>query len=81
MKGIPNQCITYYAEQHKICVLDIYKQLLENQSTEFDLANQNNKCVFRKTQEYNANSLHYGDKGTTRTCQFIRPREQNISIN
>ena len=53
MKWIPNQCIKYYAEQNSISVLYIYKQLLDNESIEFDLTIQNNKHVFRNTQEYN----------------------------
>ena len=46
MKGIPTSCIQYYSPKNDISVLDIYLQLFNGKPIEFDLTNDNNKCVF-----------------------------------
>ena len=74
MKGFPTSCIEYYAKENQMSVLDVYKDLCENKSIEIDLTNQNTKYVFRNTPGFNVKSLFYGDKGTTRTCRFIRDK-------
>ena len=82
MKGFPTPCIEHYAKEKTMPVLDAYKELYDNKSIKNDLTNQNTKCVFRNTPEYNVKSLCYGDQGTTRTCQFIRPHEKkHLSTN
>ena len=45
LKGIPTSCIQYYAEQHNISVLDLYKKLYNNEATKLDLTNDCNKFV------------------------------------
>ena len=52
MKGIPTSCIHYYAKIHNISVLDPYSQLSVGRSIEFDLPNDNNKCVFRNNKDH-----------------------------
>ena len=42
MKGIPTSCIQYYAEQHNISVLDVFKQLYDNKTIKFGLTNDGN---------------------------------------
>ena len=81
MNGFPTSCTEYYAKENKMSVLDVYKALYDNKYINIDLTNQNTKRVFRNTPEYNVKSLLYGDKGTTRTCQFIRHPEHKIFIN
>ena len=63
-------------------VLDGYKDLYDTKkSIEIGLTNQSTKCVWRKTPECNVKSLFYGDKGTTRTCRFIRDKNDKLFIN
>ena len=57
------------------------KELYDNNYIEIDLTNQTTKCVFRNTPEFNVKYVVYGDKGTTRTCRFIRDENDKISIN
>ena len=45
MKGIPTSCIEYYAKVNNISVLALYPQLSDGVSIEFDLPNDNDKCV------------------------------------
>ena len=81
MKGFPTSCIEYFAKENKMTVLYVYNELCDNKSIKIDLTNQNTKYVFRNTPEHNVKSLSYGDKGTTRTCQFISPPEHKLFIN
>ena len=53
MKGFPTPCIQHYATRNKMSVSDVYKELHNNKSIEIDLTNQNSKCVFRNTPEFN----------------------------
>ena len=55
-------------------VLYVYKYLYDNNSIEIELTNQNTKCVWRNTPEFNVKYLCYGDKGTIRTCRLIRDK-------
>ena len=57
MKGIPTSCIEYYAEVNNISVLELYSQLFDGVSIEFDLTNDNNKCVFRNNKNHTVKSL------------------------
>ena len=59
----------------------MYLQLFNGKPIKFDLTNDNNKCVFRNNKDYSVKSLHKGDKGTTRTCQFKRDENDKIFIN
>ena len=68
-------------QTNKMYVSDVYNKSYDNTSIEFDLTNQNTKCVFRNTPEFNVKSLFFGDKGTTRTCRIIRDENDNIFIN
>ena len=81
MKGIQTSCIEYYAKIHNISVLDIYSQLFDGRSIELDLTNDNNKCVFRNNKDHTISSLYGGQKGTTRTCKFVRNGNDKIVIN
>ena len=81
MKGFPTPCIGHYANENEMSVLYVYKHLYDNTSTEIDLTNQSTKCVWRNTPRFNVKSLFYGDKGTTRTCRFIRDENDKICVN
>ena len=81
MKGFPASCIGYSAKENELSVLDVYKRCYNNNPIKTDLTNQINKCAFRNTPEYNVESLYHGDKGTTRTCQFIRDDIVKIFVN
>ena len=52
MKGIPTSCIEYHTKLNNISVLELYSQLFNGVSNEFDLANDNNKCVFRNNKDH-----------------------------
>ena len=52
MKGIPTSCIEYYAKVNDISVLELYSQLFDGVSIEFDLTNDNNKCSFRASRSH-----------------------------
>ena len=80
MKGIPTACIEYYSKVNNISVKEIYSQLFYGKSIEFDLTN-NNKCVFRNNKDHNISTLYEGQKGTTRTCKFLRNENDKIVIN
>ena len=80
MKGIPTSCIEYYAKVHNISVKEIYSKLFNNEPIEFDLTNDNNKCVFRNHKDHTISSLYEGQKGTTRTCKFVRNENDKIII-
>ena len=57
MKGIPTSCIEYYAKFNNISVLELYSQLFDGVSIEFDLPNDNNTCVFRNNKDHTVKSL------------------------
>ena len=50
-------------------------------SIEFDLTNAHNKCVFRNNTDHTVTYLYEGQKGTTRTCKFVRNETDKIIIN
>ena len=77
MKGIPTSCIKYYAEQHNISVLDVYKQLYNNEVIKFDLTNDGNKFVCRNNKGYTISNV----SDFTRTCQYIRDESDKFFIN
>ena len=52
MRGIPTTCITYYAKQNNITVLDVYNKLYNNEVIKFDLTNDGNKCVCRNIRDH-----------------------------
>ena len=81
MKGVPTSCIEYYAKVHNISVLEIYSQLFDGVSLGFDLTNGNNKCVFRNNKDHTVKFLFEGQKGTTRTGEFVRIANNKIVIN
>ena len=68
-------------QRNNISVSYVYKKLYDTKSIEIGLTNQNTKCAFRNTPEFNVKSSFHGDKGTTRTCRFIRDENDKISIN
>ena len=77
MKGIPTSCIQYYAEQHNISVLAIYKKLYNNAAIKFDLTNGGNKFVCRNNKDHtipNASDF-------IRKCQYIRDESDKFYIN
>ena len=77
MKGIPTPCIQYYAEQHNIIVLDIYKKLYNNEVTKFDLTNDDNKFVCRSNKGHTIPNVTY----FTRRCQYIKDGSGKFFIN
>ena len=82
MNGFPTSCIQHYATTNNMSVSDVYKTCMLK-STEIALTNQITKFVFRNTPEFNVKSFLFlnGDKGTTRTCRFIRDESDNTFIN
>ena len=81
MNGFPTSCIQHYATTNNMSVSYVYNKLYDYKSIEIDVTNQHTKCVFRNTPEFKVNSLFYGDKGTTRTCRFIRDTNDKLFIN
>ena len=57
MKGIPTPCIKYYAEQHNMSVLDLFKQLYDNKTVKFDLTNDGNKSVCRNNKDHTISNI------------------------
>ena len=68
MKGIPTACTKYFAEQHKLTVLDLYKQLHDHKTIMLDLTNDGNKFVCRNNKDHTVSNV----SDFTRTCQYIR---------
>ena len=81
MKGIPTACIEYYAKSNNTSVKELYSQLFYGKSIEFVLTKNNNKCVFRNNKDHTISSLYEGQKGTTRTCKFLRNENDKIVTN
>ena len=77
MKGIPTSCIQYYAEQHNITVLDLFKQLYDNKTIKFDLTNDGNKFVCRNNKDYTISNV----SDFTRRCKYIRDENDKVFIN
>ena len=77
MKGIPTPCIKYYAEQHNITVLDIYRKLYNNEVIKFDLTNDGNKFVCRNNKDHTISN----ETDFTRRCQYIRDESDKSFIN
>ena len=77
MKGIPTSCTQYYAEQHNITVLDIYKKLYNNEVIKFDLTNGGNKFVCRSNNDHTISNV----SDFARRCQYIRDESDKFFIN
>ena len=77
MKGIPTPCIKYYAEQHNMSVLDLFKQLCDTKTIKFDLANDGNKFVCRNNKGHTISNV----SDFTRKCQYIRDESGKFFIN
>ena len=77
MKGIPTPCIKYYAEQHNISVLDLFKQLYDNKTIKFDLTNDGNKFVCKNNKDHTISNV----SDFTRRCQYIRDESDKFFIN
>ena len=77
MKGIPTSCFQYYAEQHNITVLYIYKKLYNNEVIKFDLTNGGNRFVCRNNKDHTISNV----TGFTRRCQYIRDESDKFFIN
>ena len=77
MKGIPTECIQYYAEQNNITILDVYKQLYDNGIIEFDLTNDGNKFVCRKNKDHTISNI----TDFTRKSKYIRDEKDKLLIN
>ena len=58
-------------------VFYVYKEVYDNKSIKIDVTSHSNTNIFGNTPEHNVKSLFYGDKGTTRICQLMRPHDQN----
>ena len=50
-------------------------------SIEFDFTNDNNKCAFRNNKDHTVTFLYEDQKGTTRTCKFVRNGNDQIVIS
>ena len=79
--GVPTSCIERYATVHNISVKELHSTLFNNESIEFDLTNDNNKCVFRNNKDHAIYYLYEGQNGTTRTCKCVRNENYKIVIN
>ena len=77
MKGIPTPCIKYYAEKHKLTVLDVFKQLYDNKTIKFDLTNDGNKFVCRNNKDHTISNV----TDFTRRTQYIRDKSDKFFIN
>ena len=77
MKGIPTPCIKYYADQHKMSVFDLFKQLYDNTTIKFDLTNDGNKFVCRTNKDHTISNV----SEFTRRCQYIRDDSDKCFIN
>ena len=77
MKGIPTPCTKYYAKQHNIIVLDIYRKLYNNEVVKFDLTNDGNKFVCRNNKDHTISNV----TDFTRKCQYIRDESDKPFIN
>ena len=77
MKGIPTSCTQYYAEQHNISVLDLFKQLYGNKTIKFDLTNGGNKFVCKNNKDHTISNV----SDFTRRCQYIRDESDKFFIN
>ena len=77
MKGIPTSCIQYYAEQHNISVLDLFKQLYDNKTIKFELTNDGDKFVCRNNKDHIVSNV----SDFTWKCQYIRDDSDKFFIN
>ena len=77
VKGIPVACIKYYAEQHNITVLDLFKDLYDNGTVKFDLNNDGNRFECRNNKDHTISNVTY----FTRKCQYIRNESDKFFIN
>ena len=77
MKGIPTPCIKYYAEQHNMSVLGLFKQLYDNKTIKFDLTNDGNKFVCRINKGHTISNV----SDFTRKCQYIRDESDKFFMN
>ena len=76
MKGTPTPCTKYYAEQHHMSVLDLFKQLYGNKAIKFDLTNDGNKFVCRNNKDHTISNV----SDFTRKCQYIRDDSDKFFI-
>ena len=77
MKGIPNSCIQYYAEQHNISFLGLLQQLYDNGTIKFELTNDGNKFVCRNNKDHTISNV----TDFTRKCPYIRNEGDKFVIN
>ena len=77
MKGIPTSCIQYYAEQHDISVLDLFKQLYGNKTIKFDLTNDGNGFACKSNKDHTIPNV----SDFTRRCKYIRDESDKFFIN
>ena len=77
MKGIPTSCIQYFAEQHNITVLYIYKKLYNIEVIKFDLTSDGNEFVCRNNKDRTISNV----SDFTRRCQYIRDESDKFFIN
>ena len=77
MKGIPTPCIKYYAEQHNMSVLDLFKQLYDNKTIKFDLTNDGNKFVCRNNKDHTISNV----SDFARKYQHTRDESDKFFIN
>ena len=77
MKGIPTPCTKYYAEQHNLSVLDLFKQLYDNKTVKFDLTNDGNNFVCRNNKDPTVSNV----ADFARKCQYIRNENDKFFIN
>ena len=81
MKAIPTPCIKYTAKQNNQSVLELYKQLFNNDIIDFDLTNNNNKFVCRNNKDYTISNIYKGDSCSSRKIKFIRNNNDKIFIH
>ena len=77
MKGVPAPCIKYYAEQHNLTVLDIYKKSCNNEVIKFELTNGGKEFVCRNNKDHTIPNV----TDFTRRCQYTRDGSDKFFIN
>jgi len=75
MRGIPNACIKYKADNDKVSVMDTYKQLYDGESIIYDLTNDGSKVNFKFNKDCTVSTV----SEFTRTTKFINNDKEYIT--
>ena len=75
MRGIPNACIKYKADNDKVSVMDTYKKLYDGESILYDLTNDGSKVNFKFNKDCSVSTV----SEFTRTTKFINNDKEYIT--